>query len=296
MNKGKKFVSFFLIFALLVFSGYLVAKENQGNKKASEKNEKKSYQSKKPPLSPARIAGEVLLGGALGVGLGADDGSNQKLRRWAVSAYLGTTSSGPAKDLENAMKATGFDQIFEWYWGTQGPFYSDPYPDSHTGIRMYRLPWMLKIHYSLKPLFGVGLVFSNTEIGETHGFNEATGRLNIKYSVNTFSPIVSVQALGIQFGVGPALYIANSFGEVISGGMDPEEKNYRKIGFLIDSGFAFPPKKTRFFLEIKIQYRAVGQVKVGPYEIRTNEDFKIFPTTEVNYNHWFIGAGMGIRF
>lgn len=228
--------------------------------------------------------------------LDSDDDPNQKLRRWTVSAYLGSASSGPAKDLENAMKATGFDHRYEWYWGGAGPFYGATYPNSNTRTALYRLPWILRIHYLLKPRFGVGLVYSNTEIGATAGYNEKTGRFDVEYSVNTFSPVVSVQVTGFQFGVGPALYMANSIGKRLTLGESLGEKKTRKLGFLIDLGFAFPPEKTRFFLEIKIQYRAVGQVEVGPYEIRATEDLVIFPTNKVNYNHWFLGAGMGIRF
>ena len=40
MKIGKKFVSFFLIFTLFVFSAYLVAEENQGHKKAAKQQEK----------------------------------------------------------------------------------------------------------------------------------------------------------------------------------------------------------------------------------------------------------------
>lgn len=226
----------------------------------------------------------------------ADDDSNQKLRRWAVSAYLGSASSGPAEDLEKAMIAHGFNQTFEVDWFPFGGISQTTYPRSHTRTAMYRLPWMLRIHYLLKPPFGVGLVYSNTEIGNTAGYNEKTGRFDVEYSVNTFSPVVSVQVIGFQFGVGPALYMANSIGKRLSLGESLGEKKTRKIGLLIDFGLAIPPDKTRFFFEIKIQYRAVGQVKVGPYEIITTEDFTIFPTTKVNYNHWFLGAGMGIRF
>lgn len=227
---------------------------------------------------------------------GAEAGSNQKLRRWTVSAYLGTASSGPAEDLEKAMIAHGFNQTAEVNWFPWGGISKTPYPSSHTKTAMYRLPWMLKMHYLLKPPFGVGLVYCNTDIGDTAGYTKATGRMDIKYSVITFSPIVSVQAIGFQFGIGPALHIANSFGEALTRGfMEPGEKNHKKIGFLIDFGFAVPPEKSPFFLEIKIQYRVVGLAKVGPYEVRTTEDFKIFPTTKVNYNHWFIGLGLGIR-
>ena len=102
--------------------------------------------------------------------------------------------------------------------------------------------------------------------------------------------------IGFQFGIGPALYMANSIGKRLSLRESLGEKKTKKIGLLIDFGLAIPPDKTRFFIEIKIQYRAEGQVEAGPYEIETTEDLVIFPASNINYNHWFIGAGLGIRF
>lgn len=218
--------------------------------------------------------------------------SSQIQRRWSVSVYLGSALSGPAKDLEKAMIEYGFNQTFEVDWFPWGDISRTYYPRSNTET----WPWLLKIHYLLKPPFKVGLVYSNTEIGDTAGYNENTGRFDVEYSVNTISPVFSVQAIGFQFGVGPALYLANSIGKQVTGGEYLERKNTRKIGLLIDFGFAFPTEKTRFFVEFKAQFRAVGQVKVGPYKIEADNDLFIFPETKVNYNHWFIGGGIGVRF
>lgn len=226
--------------------------------------------------------------------LDGNQGSSQTQRRWSVSVYLGSASSGPAKEWEKAMIAHGFNQTCVIDWFPWGGISQTTYPFSHTKVTGYRLPWMLKLHYSIKPPFAVDLVYSNTEIGETAGYTKTTGRFDVEYSVNTFSPIVSVEVIGFQFGVGPALYMANSIGKRYGGSLG--EKRTKKVGLFIDFGFAVPPDKTRFFLEIKIQYRAVGQIKVGPYEIRTAEDLVIFPASNINYNHWFTGGGIGIRF
>lgn len=228
--------------------------------------------------------------------LALDDNHNssQTKRRWSVSVYLGSSSSGPAEEWEKAMKAHGFNQTCVIDWFPWGGISKTTYPSSHTKVACYRLPWMLKAHYSLKPPFGVGLVYSNTEIGDTSGYTKTTSRFDIEYSVNTFSPVVSVQVIGFQFGIGPALYMVNSIGK--RHGEILGEKRTRKIGLFTDFGFAVPTDKSRLFFEIKIQYRAVGQIKVGSYEIRTTEDLVIFPASNINYNHWFIGGGIGIRF
>lgn len=228
--------------------------------------------------------------------LDANHDSNQKLRRWSVSVYLGSASSGPAKEWEKAMMAHGFNQTCVIDWFPFGGISQTTYPFSETGIARYRLPWMLNVHYSLNPLLGVGLVYSNTKIGDTAGYKETTGRFDVEYSVNTFSPVVSVQAMGFQFGIGPAFYMTNSIGKRLSTGEIFGEKKTRKIGLLIDFGLAIPSSKSRLFFEIKIQYRAIGKVEVGPYEIETTEDLVIFPASNINYNHWFLGAGLGIRF
>jgi len=116
----------------------------------------------------------------------SDDGSNQKQRRWTVSAYLGTASSDPAENFEKAMISHGFNQTFEMDWFPFGGISRTTYPFSHTGIARYRLLWLLKVHYSLNSPLGVGLVYSNTKIGDTAGYTETTGRFDVEYSVNTF--------------------------------------------------------------------------------------------------------------
>ena len=111
----------------------------------------------------------------------------------------------------------------------------------------------------------------------------------------TYASIVSIQAKVIRIGIGPALHFAHSHQE--NGDNKIASKSTKKIGFLLDLSLFFP-WESRFFGEIRAQYRSVGKVRIGPYESRSiNLGYSaVLPPTKVNYNHWLIGLGFGIRF
>lgn len=212
-----------------------------------------------------------------------DDGSSPKLRRWTVSLYLAGTLGGPAKDMEKAMVAGGFNQTSPGFFG---PGVSHPF--SIHGEYTY----MIGISYIFKSPFAAGIIASRADLGETRGYRNPFLWLSPRYSVSTVAPIVSVQAKWFHFGIGPALHYAKSTQE--KEGKEVSRKSIRKYGFIIDFGLTIP-RKSRFFVELKAQYRAVGQAKIGPYEVSSLDNSAILPATKVNYNHWFIGLGVGIR-
>ena len=219
-----------------------------------------------------------------------DNSPRQTPRRFSFSVCLATTSSGPARDLEKAMKDAGFNDTTYGSFFSPGPIY---HPFSRTGIGETGNPWMIYVHYLFKQPFGVGLVISEADIGETFGYQDSSfSFLFIKYAVRTYASVVTIQARGFRFGIGPALHYANSCQEYH--GENIEKKSINRIGFLIDFGLSVP-EKSRFFVEIKAQYRAVGRVEIGPYEARFLDNSAILPTSKVNYDYWFIGLGLGIR-
>ncbi len=218
-----------------------------------------------------------------------DDGSSPKLRRWTVSLYLAGTMGGPAKDVEKAMVAGGFNQTSTGLFGGLGR----SHPFSRRGPQYYgEYTYMIGISYIFKSPFAAGIIASRADLGETRGYRDPFLWLSPRYSVSTVAPIVSVQAKWFHFGIGPALHYAKSTQE--NGGKEVSRKSIRKYGFIIDFGLTIP-RKSRFFVELKAQYRAVGQVKIGPYEASSLDNSAILPVTKVNYNHWFIGLGVGIR-
>jgi hypothetical protein len=72
----------------------------------------------------------------------------------------------------------------------------------------------------------------------------------------------------------------------------------KKWGFLLDLGLSIP-ENSRFFVELKVQYRSVGKIEIGPYESTFETEFvkasATFPRSKVSYNHSFYGIGIGFR-
>lgn len=66
-------------------------------------------------------------------------GQDSRGGRWSVSAISATTSSGPAKDIETAMRAAGF-------------------------------PWVLELRYRWSRALGLGLLTGKANIGTTLGY------------------------------------------------------------------------------------------------------------------------------
>jgi hypothetical protein len=58
------------------------------------------------------------------------------------------------------------------------------------------------------------------------------------------------------------------------------------------------PGRTRFFLDVRAQYRHAGRMTVGPYTpfAWPAGSPAPFPASEVRFNHWFAGVGPGVRF
>ena len=217
-----------------------------------------------------------------------DEHTGKKQRRWSLSLsyHLAYTSSGPASDVEMAMISSGWDQgscnIKEC-----GKIYKHPF--SSTGFGGF--PWMLGFDYQIKTPFSLGVLFGNSNIGKTLGLHEERLSLNIDYSVRMVATTFSVQSKGVWLGAGPAIFTANAWKS--SGAGAPIEK-HNKIGFLMDFGLAIPADYS-YFVELKVQYRKVGQVEIGPFMDTGKILTATFPATKVSYDHWFMGFGLGIR-
>lgn len=153
---------------------------------------------------------------------------------------------------------------------------------------------MLTTYYRIKSPFVIGATFSQTQIGTTYG-HQTSGAINsyldISYMVTAFSTVLAIQAGDIlHIGIGPAIYSpktsTSSFGIVDQSSID------NRLGFLIDLNLAFP-SKSHFFGAVKVQYRSVGQVKVGPWK-QGGLASSILNPIEVSFDHWFFGLGFGL--
>ena len=179
--------------------------------------------------------------------------------------------------------------------GSSSPGKDHPY--SLTGVNFQKgTPWMLTTYYRFKSPFVIGAIFSRTQIGTTYGHrtNGAIGTyLDISYAITTFSSVLAIQVKNIlQIGMGPALYSpqtsADGFRTFDRSSIDS------RLGLLIDFSLSVP-SRSHFFGEVKIQYRKVGQVMVGPWN-QEGLTSSTLGAVDVNYDHWFFGLGFGLAF
>jgi len=224
----------------------------------------------------------------------AQDGANPTAKpayRWDVTLSLGTTSSGPAGDIEDAMRASGFDDTSPEISGTRG--YAHPF--SYTGFTHEGASWMIAAHYVVNPRNEVGLIVSDAPIGRTYGFHEPFNYIDIHYSARTVAPTLSVRLSDAFYvGVGPALYTTKaSQGYYYAGAV--RSYSATKVGALVEVG-ASVPVRLRFFVTASLQYRYVGNATIGPFESAVPDHPATLPATSVSFNHVFVSIGVGVRF
>jgi opacity protein-like surface antigen len=199
-----------------------------------------------------------------------------------VTLSLGTTSSGPANDIEEAMIASGFNH--DWGWGES--------PSSVTGWG--GVAWMIALQYRTNPRLSLGVVVSNAPIGHTSGEHSPLNVLSVDYSVSTLSPTVSYRFSDyLHLGIGPAIYSAEASSEDLVG-TESGSQSATKFGILLDFGLSIPAH-SRFFAIFSAQYRYVGNMTIGPFESTFLQDSATMPATSVSYNHYFVSVGLGIR-
>lgn len=209
-------------------------------------------------------------------------------RRWLVTLSLGTTSNGPATDIEEAMIASGFDEPSP---GLGSPIAN---PFSKTGFGMTGEPWMVALYNRARSHLLLGVVVSDAPIGFTDGMHDPWIFLSVRYSVFTVSPTVSYQfSDSFHLGIGPAMYIAECRDEP-SPGTEAESQSVTKVGVLLDAGLSIPAH-SRFFAIFSAQYRYVGNMTIGPFESTFLQYSATMPATSVSYNHYFVSVGLGIR-
>jgi len=232
---------------------------------------------------------------ASGLAQNKSDEDHRGLKRWSISYCIGSTSSGPASDIEKAMRAGGFNDDTE-VGGLFGGGEAIAYPSSKTGFGETGFPMLFELHYLIKPYFSIGAIISNSPIGQTFGYHDPLCFLSIEYSVATYAPVFSVRAGVLQLGIGPAWNVMKAT-RSDGGGVSPVEK-VKKLGILLDFGLGIP-RNSRFFVELKVQYRSVGKIEIGPYESTWETEFEkasaTFPRSKVNYDHLFYGIGVGFR-
>lgn len=201
----------------------------------------------------------------------------KKIRRLEISFLLGGYIGGPCRDIEEAAIGAGFAGYSE--------IWRQSYPNSY----MDELSYMLSLHYKINPLISYELILSRTNLGMTDGLHADGPFLRIDNFAQTIASIAIVRWNSFRLGIGPAFYILGSQEK-----KDERNSSY-KFGLIIDLSWV-SSQNSRIFIDIKTQYRIIGKSEIGPYEATRLDMLAMFPAARVNYNHLFIGLGLGIRF
>ncbi len=216
-------------------------------------------------------------------------------KRWRISFALGSSSSGPAGDIEAAMLNSGFDGASPEYEGLKGAIVGwTQHPYSKTGFGEAGFPWSFTATYSIKNNLKGGLLLSHTPIGLTMGYDaDSESFLELKHINWMVSPIIVFKGLELlNLGVGPALFINKI--EQESGGETIYSENKIKLGAVIQGSLIYP-ENTLFFVKIDAQYRYAGQISFGEFSVdKGNEPHGLSPF-EANFSHFNFGVGVGIH-
>lgn len=216
--------------------------------------------------------------------------ARRQVRRWAITVDIGDTSSGPAREIEEAMRAAHLDDTSPGFGSSVG------HPFSNTSFAAIGFPVLVEARYLVRQPWSVGVLFSDTPIGSTSGYHDPFQYVSVDYSVTSVAAMLSAGPRFFQVGLGPALHVARARHGDSSGQPPPPWSNHSKLGFIGQARVAVPAG-SRAFLDLTLQYRFVGRVVVGPYASSGGAGLPVmFPPTGVQYNHWFVGLGSGLRF
>lgn len=206
-------------------------------------------------------------------------------RRWRFSVTWGTTGSGPAKDVEQAMIQDGFNETSPGGW-FGGP---TAHPFSRTGFGEIGVPWSISVRYELNNFFDLSLLISKSPIGSSYGYHSnPTADLDLNYTVTSVSPMLSFNHIKIlQLGMGPGLFMSR---------MEKAGKSQKKIklGAVFQAELVFP-EDTRFFVKLDGQFRYVGKSSFGPFTAGYRDERIILTEFKADFSHFFVGLGIGIH-
>jgi hypothetical protein len=218
-----------------------------------------------------------------------------KVRRFAVSVQTGQPSSGPAQDIEAAMRAVGFTDTSPGFFGPP-----TDYPFSRIGFWEIGRPLAFEVHYAWTPSWSIGFVQSHTPIGETFGYRSPLQYLDLQYQVTTTGLVLSNNYRFVRFGGGPALHKAQirkaPTPEPDAAARNPSWASDSHLGLIGIAGVRLPTE-TRVYLDLNFQYRYLGSARVGPFTPTCcGSPVTTLPAFEPQFSHWFLAFGPGVRF
>lgn len=246
----------------------------------------------KRSLLRAAVALALLLAARPLMGQSADKLSGNG--RWHLSLYIGTTSSGPAEDLEAAFRRETYDETTGCgYLGCAGR----TYPYSVTGWGQTGLPFTAEVRFRVIGPAQLGLMVGRTPIGETVGYHYPS-ELDMEYGVTLLAPTAGVTVplplpLGprVRLGGGPAWY--GAFWTPVRDKATLPTGHQNAFGLLGRAGFEVPVDKG-LLVGFDFQYRSVGTITVGPVAIPTAVNRHDLPAMPAYFSHWAASIGFSL--
>lgn len=232
----------------------------------------------------------VMLVGSLWA-LAADATDDDEPRRWSVQVDAGGAYGAMAR-FEPAMRAAGFDKT-DTVFGS-----SFPTPRANDD----GVSWIVGVHDRVTAHVALGIEAFGSPLGTVTGANANTFEaflLTVEGSVSGAAALVSFEMadpLGIvsaRVGIGPAWYFV-SMTQPRPGAEQPSTSE--NLGLLVDADLRFPAR-TRVFGSVLVQYRYVGEVRLGPYSQAglPGRPAQVFPASTGAPDHWVLAFGFGVR-
>lgn len=221
--------------------------------------------------------------------------AKKQLRRWALSASFVVGPSVPAQDMHAAFIKEGFDgvAVFSGFslFGSGFGAGEVKYPVSTKGGTS---SGSIELSYLFSQHFRASLMAFTAEKGWSNGYR-SYHELGFHYSSKSYAQVFSFQDSLFRIGVGPLLYDISTITTQSLFQYREDRTRKRHVGLLFDFGL-FVPRQSRFFLELKAQYRLLPSLKIGPCDLGTFQgDDIFFPETRVSPNRWQLGLGLGVR-
>jgi len=193
---------------------------------------------------------------------------------------------GPTDDFKKALIRAGFGDDYQWPGGSVRP---RPISQSGSGGLGF------EIGYEHPSAWGLVLSAGRADFGWAKGFRAASEAgeegqsLVFRYSLRHISPAVTYRLGPLRASLGPS--VVQTRAKVDALGPAREIQETIKVGLEASAGVSTGLLLPYLQLGVRARYRLVGSPELGPF----NAYDGAIPSFKVNFNHWQVGVGLGLR-